>query len=287
MAFGAPTDAAVMRPSGVSLASWSATVDAARALRQQWRASLKGLPPWSWTLGVGVGAAILFGPGSLMLGGAALAAEIRGRPLEDFSGAGQVARPLILGAFVTAVAVYIFTRRAAARARLRQMADALGGRVVTGRSAERRFLDWLDEHNWGPAPLLVGIGRAMPRMVVEGGVRGSPVLVSMAIPSLLVPARLSAALSERPDYSPFAEALAKVSAEIEPVNVFVALPSAHERTLSADAAERIASAGFAAELARDGLRLSCNDTAERPFSPDALLALFGQVLDDRSFVPVP
>jgi hypothetical protein len=124
-------------------------------------------------------------------------------------------------------------------------------------------------------------------MVVECAVRGSPVLVSMAIPSLLVPARLIAALSERPDDSPFAEALIKVSAEIEPVNVFVALPSAHERILSADAAERIASAGFAAELARDGLRLSCNDTAERPFSPDALLALFGQVLDDRSFVPVP
>lgn len=246
-----------------SAAEWPAIVQAARSHRDTLRAVLDQMwPEWVYRAAT-VLAGLFLGPGAIVVGMIGIVYAILGSP--GWRGADspmEIARTIFIGVAMTALAAYVVRRRASHRAALQKTAHAFGGQLLLGRRAGRRLLDWLDEHNWGPAPHLIWLSERGERYAIEGGYRAHPVFVSVAS-RYGVPRWLDRLWIDSPDDLP-AHHLTKV---------FVAFPSLADRELTLEVAQKCRDAGFSAHLAHDGLRLSRNDSEPAHVAPDALLPL--------------
>jgi len=262
-------------PSAPTVEAWQGIVEAARAYRDTIRAHhevatpsymARALAPW----GLGFLATLAFIAGVGGIGSALTGAFTF--PTIDL----QESLGLLLGsAFLGALAFFLAASDRATVIALNRTAAALNGRTEKGRRAIYQQLDWLDQHNWGPSPMVIMSPGRGDHYTVAGDVRGRPVLITQT--------RRGA---PRPRHGRSEWAAIEDGPSHELTNVFIPMPAEQERTLSPHVAKLLESAGVVAEVGRDGVRLSRNDAQVDNLSPDRLLPILETVLDPAALVLV-
>ena len=162
---------------------WQASADAAQTLRRELRRQIplgwfNAARWWVGTL-LGIVGAIGLGAFAVKLAIEAVADPRHGMLVAIFAAVPGAALVLCLAAGIVWYVVREYQQRASAVRAVREWAAATGGAWFTNRRAVLAELDWLDAHEWGPAPFVhhTNMGSGF-HFVAQGTVEGEPVQIA-------------------------------------------------------------------------------------------------------------